>query len=75
MKAFFGAILGVVLILAANTSGADDPPAAQAARTEAPPEQTTEPEPAMNSDARPAERFVPSEEISEDLSVSFPSDI
>lgn len=67
--------LGIALLLAGVALAQEPPPpdvdsdaAAPAAKTTPPPERT---EPRAPAD----ERFVPSEDISEDLSVSFPSDI
>ena len=66
---------GMVLVAATCASHAQDPPAGTPPQPEPRPEQTREAQPVTNTDSRAAERFVPSEEISEDLSVSFPSDI
>jgi len=56
-----------------EATGADDPAAAEAA----PPEDAVEPDPEPDPDGTPqtTETFTPSEQISEDLSVSFPADI
>ena len=56
---------------------ASEPPADQAAvpESEAAPEPAATPAPASAAAAKSPDSFTPSEEISEDLSVSFPVDI
>jgi len=75
MNRLLSVLPGIVLAAATVASRAEDPPAAAPPQPEPQPEQTREAKPVTNADSRAAERFVPSEEISEDLSVSFPSDI
>ena len=63
---------------AAREDAREDPredPREDAGKEEARAEAASEPEPATSNTTSSSEPFVPSEEISEDLAVSFPVDI
>jgi hypothetical protein len=55
--------------------GVDEPRANAPESAQPPAPVTAEPEPSTPREESGSDRFVPSEEITEDLSVSFPADI